>query len=332
MAGQMVSKRSTRMFLEDAGGHPEEDPAYRPARRNSKNEDMMSLDLAEKYQSQVPSRQGSREPVASIETTMDVYVQKQITLSVEEELLKATANTVEKGVAQQRRDEGGLVKFADQLPSPLASPTSPGIERVLPIDGRPINFGVVVPGIYRSSYPKPEDFGFIRNLGLKSIVTLVQKDDADEPYTAFMSSNGIRHHVFNMKGTKKEAIPIQTMKSILRLVLNREHHPLLIHCNHGKHRTGCVVGVVRKVTGWELTNIVDEYRTYAEPKVRDCDVKYLTDFDLSDLSNLFVHEANLRFRVRHFVRVTLFSFFVVFVWLLSGHRMQNTAKRVKEMR
>ena len=37
-----------------------------------------------------------------------------------------------------------------------------------------------------------------------------------------------------MKGTKKEDIPIKTMKSILRLVLDRQNHPLLIHCNHGK--------------------------------------------------------------------------------------------------
>ncbi|KAI8295988.1 hypothetical protein K4K61_001208 [Colletotrichum sp. SAR11_59] len=328
MAGEMVSKRSTRMYLEDAGGHPEEDPTYRPARRNSKQDDLIPLELAEKYQAKGPSRQASRESVATLDATMDVYVQKQVILSVEEELLKA-ASGGEKGAVRQ---DDGLLKVADQLQVPLVAPISPGIERVLPIDGRPINFGVVVPGVYRSSYPKPEDFGFIRNLGLKSIVTLVQKDDVDEPYTNFMSSNGIRHHVINMKGTKKEAIPLRTMKAILRLVLNRENHPVLIHCNHGKHRTGCVVGVVRKVTGWELTNIVDEYRTYAEPKVRENDIKYLTDFDLSDLSNLFVHEANMRFRIRHFARVTLFSVFVVFVWLLSGHRMTNTARRVRDVR
>ncbi len=37
-----------------------------------------------------------------------------------------------------------------------------------------------------------------------------------------------------MKGTKKENIPISTMQSILRVVLDRQNHPLLIHCNHGK--------------------------------------------------------------------------------------------------
>ena len=62
---------------------------------------------------------------------------------------------------------------------------------------------------------------------------MVQKD-FPEGYDTFLSKNGIKHHVFDMKGTKKEAIPITTMKAILRLVLNTANHPLMIHCNHGK--------------------------------------------------------------------------------------------------
>ena len=49
-----------------------------------------------------------------------------------------------------------------------------------------------------------------------------------------MATNGIRHHVVNMKGTKKADIPIETMRSILRVVMDEQQHPLLIHCNHGK--------------------------------------------------------------------------------------------------
>lgn len=58
--------------------------------------------------------------------------------------------------------------------------------------------------------------------------------DFPKGYDVFLQKNGIRHCVFDMKGTKKEAIPIKTMKSILRMVLDRRNHPLLIHCNHGK--------------------------------------------------------------------------------------------------
>ncbi len=35
---------------------------------------------------------------------------------------------------------------------------------------RPNNFGIVLPGVYRSSYPRTEDFSFIQSLKLKTIV------------------------------------------------------------------------------------------------------------------------------------------------------------------
>lgn len=35
---------------------------------------------------------------------------------------------------------------------------------------RPHNFGLVIPGVYRSSYPKAEDYEFIQGLKLKTIV------------------------------------------------------------------------------------------------------------------------------------------------------------------
>jgi tyrosine-protein phosphatase SIW14 len=53
-------------------------------------------------------------------------------------------------------------------------------------------------------------------------------------YDTFLHRNGIQHAIFDMKGTKKADIPTATMKSILRVVLDRRNHPLLIHCNHGK--------------------------------------------------------------------------------------------------
>lgn len=39
-----------------------------------------------------------------------------------------------------------------------------------PIPGQPINFGMVVPGVYRSSYPKVADYPFLQKLELKTIM------------------------------------------------------------------------------------------------------------------------------------------------------------------
>ena len=49
-----------------------------------------------------------------------------------------------------------------------------------------------------------------------------------------MEAHGIRHYVIEMQGTKKVDIPEHIMNQIMRISLDKENHPLLIHCNHGK--------------------------------------------------------------------------------------------------
>lgn len=61
----------------------------------------------------------------------------------------------------------GELPASISLPSIAAGHTS---RHTIPKAGRPANFGVVVPGVYRSSYPTYEDFGFVKELGLKTIV------------------------------------------------------------------------------------------------------------------------------------------------------------------
>ncbi|KID96688.1 tyrosine phosphatase, partial [Metarhizium majus ARSEF 297] len=189
-------------------------------------------------------------------------------------------------------------------------------------NGRPVNFGVVFPGVYRSSYPKPEGYDFLGSLGLKTVVTLVKKDEPDHGLESFLATNGIRQVIFNMKGTKKEAIPMSTIRSILELVLDQKNYPLLLHCNHGKHRTGCVVAAIRKLSGWQLDAVVDEYRAYAEPKVRECDVDYISAFPCGPLQSMYdLYGEPARFspvQVRTFFRGLLFTSFVMVVWLVSG--------------
>lgn len=63
--------------------------------------------------------------------------------------------------------------------------------------------------------------------------TLVDKD-FPETFKPFMQANGIRHCHITMAGTKKEAIPINTMQSILEVIHDKQNHPVLIHCNQGR--------------------------------------------------------------------------------------------------
>lgn len=80
------------------------------------------------------------------------------------------------------------------------------------------------------------------------------------------------------------------------------------------------MAVVRKLTGWEQSRIVREYKSYAEPKIRECDIKYITEFDLSTISNLFVKESGWN---RNFVHLAIFTTIVLLLWLFSGSKIAS---------
>lgn len=67
----------------------------------------------------------------------------------------------------------GSIKLADQVQDPpkqanpnLKSHKLDGLNQ----DDRPLNFGEVLPGVYRSSFPRTEDYPFYKKLGLKTVV------------------------------------------------------------------------------------------------------------------------------------------------------------------
>jgi tyrosine-protein phosphatase SIW14 len=148
----------------------------------------------------------------------------------------------------------------------------------------PSNYGAVLPGvIYRSSYPEPKNYEFIKDLKIKSILTLVPEPIASE-YQNFMDQTGIQHFQVHIKANKGEVrVESCEMSRALRLIMDRTNHPILIHCNKGKHRTGCTVACFRRIIGADFASIVDEYHTYAGVKARLMDEVFFENFDLNNV-------------------------------------------------
>ncbi|EOX93343.1 Phosphotyrosine protein phosphatases superfamily protein isoform 2 [Theobroma cacao] len=125
----------------------------------------------------------------------------------------------------------------------------------------PLNFAMVDNGIFRSGFPDSANFSFLLTLNLRSIIYL-----CPEPYpeanTEFLKSNGIRLFQFGIEGYKEPFvnIPEDTIREALKVVLDARNHPVLIHCKRGKHRTGCLVGCLRKLQRWCLSSVFDEYQ------------------------------------------------------------------------
>ncbi|XP_050920712.1 probable tyrosine-protein phosphatase DSP4 isoform X2 [Lathyrus oleraceus] len=129
----------------------------------------------------------------------------------------------------------------------------------------PLNFAMVDNGIFRCLCPEPYP----------------------ETTAEFLKANGIRLYQFGIDGCKEPFvnIPNDKIREALRVVLDVRNHPVLIHCKRGKHRTGCLVGCIRRLQRWCLSSIFDEYQRFAAAKARVSDQRFIELFDISSLKH-----------------------------------------------
>ncbi|KAK7269063.1 hypothetical protein RIF29_21778 [Crotalaria pallida] len=148
----------------------------------------------------------------------------------------------------------------------------------------PPNFSMVEESIYRSSFPQPSNFPFLQTLNLRSIIYL-----CPEPYPQhnleFLQSQNIQLFQFGIEGKTDLSVSSvnETIMEALKVLIDVRNHPVLIHCNRGKHRTGCLVGCLRKFQNWCMTYVFEEYQRFAGSKSRTTDLRFIETFDTISL-------------------------------------------------
>lgn len=148
----------------------------------------------------------------------------------------------------------------------------------------PENFAPVINNIYRSSFPQIHSFSFLRTLKLRSILCLIP-EEYPQMHKDFFEEEGIKLFQMGMSGNKEPfvKIPPDLVTEAVKVVLDPRNQPILIHCNRGKHRTGCLVGVIRRLQRWLLTIIFDEYRKFAAPKERPMDQQFIELYNETEI-------------------------------------------------
>lgn len=168
------------------------------------------------------------------------------------------------------------------LPPSLTTPsTDPQSSSTLIVP--PLNFSMVSRGIYRSGHPNERNFEFLRRLNLKSVLYLGTEDYRSN-MTSWTSSQNIT--TFHLRLTiNKEPLAEMDQSDVikaLKIILTPSNWPILIHCNKGKYRVGCIVGLLRRLQGWSHTSIFEEYSRFAGTKISD--LEFIEVFDLSKVS------------------------------------------------
>lgn len=111
-------------------------------------------------------------------------------------------------------------------------------------------------------------------------------EEYPEQNRKFLDENGIQFFQFGVPGNKEPFvdIPEDTIRAALAILMDRRNHPVLIHCNKGKHRTGCLIGCLRKLQNWSFTSIFEEYRLFSHPKARSMDQQFIELFDTDQVT------------------------------------------------
>lgn len=145
----------------------------------------------------------------------------------------------------------------------------------------PPNYGAIQEGaIYRSAFPQDRNLEFLEGLEIRTILCLV-KTDPSEKYARWTEDSGINRMRVDIAPNKEGKVSTtwDSLCEALLIVMDCANYPLFVHCNQGRHRTGCVIACLRKVQRWPIEDVLAEYRAYANPKIRDGDIDLIKAFD-----------------------------------------------------
>eukprot|EP00762_Andalucia_godoyi_P000115 ANDGO_02383.mRNA.1 putative tyrosine-protein phosphatase DG1060 len=150
----------------------------------------------------------------------------------------------------------------------------------------PLNFGYVEADLFRSGLPEEINFPFMETLHLKKIIYLAP-DAPSQAFMNFVKDQNIQFIHLGAIVAKNlwEPITEDLILFGLEQILNRNNYPLAVMCKLGRHRTGTLVGCLRKLQRWNLTSILEEYRRFAGSKVRIENEQFIELFD-TDLVNI----------------------------------------------
>jgi len=147
----------------------------------------------------------------------------------------------------------------------------------------PLHFQFVEEGVYRSAFPTDINYCFLQGLGLKTIVILddqcplsLQGFIEDFDINAIYVDNNSHDQLLSKWNS---SIGEEMVITALKVLIHVRHHPVLVTCKHGKTLTGSVIACLRKLQGWSLISIFEEYRRFAGYKPQQKHEEFIELFD-----------------------------------------------------
>lgn len=163
----------------------------------------------------------------------------------------------------------------------------------------PLSFSLVTPGIFRSACPSGRNYAFLSTLDLRSVVYLCSGQYPKAELEHFTAQQ-IDVHCFAIEGSREPFVSIdsEALARALLCVVDTRNQPVLVHCTKGKHRTGVLIGVLRRLAGHSLSSAFAEYTQFigASSASRDLDRLAIETFDVRGFKAKLTEEVPKEFR------------------------------------
>lgn len=122
-------------------------------------------------------------------------------------------------------------------------------------------FAEVEPGFFRSGAIPEDTIPFLKAYGIRTVINFDDRPEVAGPEAIFLGGFGIKTYNFPWKASENPSG--EMVKETMALLTDKNLRPVLIHCYHGKDRTGLMVALYRvAIDKWTPDQAYAEMKTH----------------------------------------------------------------------
>ncbi len=139
------------------------------------------------------------------------------------------------------------------------------------------NFAEIAPGIYRGSQPEGAGYRYLKERGVKTVISLREHHDK----TKAVAKAGLQPVRIPLHADVTGSAPPapEQIQSFFSAVLDPKNQPVYFHCALGKDRTGTMAALYRmEVDGWTADEALEEMRAFGAHRIFKSLIKFVKGY------------------------------------------------------
>ncbi len=153
----------------------------------------------------------------------------------------------------------------------------------VPVD-KSFNLYRMSPTLYRSALPDAQSLPVLQSLKVHTVLSFIKDDDA-----TWLGQTPVRRLSIPLHADRVDDADV--LRVLRTLQAAEEHGPVLMHCKHGRDRTGLMAAMYRTVIqGWSKDEAINEMRNGGFGDARDITdaIHYVEQADIGRIRQALV--------------------------------------------